>query len=177
MGDVKNYPPCVRLVGAFSQQTDALEWLWNRVESVWGSILLKSPEYDFVESQYYEKSMGAGLKKQFAICSFGYDPGELSKDKLLTNGWETEFAQSYPSQVERPLNIDPGYLSLTKLVLASTKNREHRLYLQDGIYGEVTLAFRNQAWQSMEWTYPDYQRTDFQSFFTSCRQQILKLRT
>ena len=176
MGDIKNYPPCVRLVGAFAQDTAALEWLCRRVEHAWGKPLLISPCFDFTESQYYAKTMGTDLKKQFIICSPHHDPGHLSRDKLTTNDWELEYRDAAASSVERPLNIDPGYLSLTKLVLASTKNREHRLYLQQGIYGEVTLAFRNQRWNAMEWTYPDYQRADFQSFFSEARDVLLRHR-
>jgi len=71
---------------------------------------------------------------------------------------------------KRWVNIDPGYMSMTKLVLASTKNREHRLYLRDGIYAEVTLAFRDQAWKTMPWTYADYQRPDVLEFLTQARK-------
>jgi hypothetical protein len=72
------------------------------------------------------------------------------------------------------VNIDPGYLSMTKLVLASTKNREHRIYLQGGIYAEVTLAFRDQAWMSMPWTYADYQRSDVLEFLTQARKGFMQ---
>ncbi len=172
MGDIKNIPPCVRFIGAFSRSPESLDWLWQRVDETWGTTLLRSPQYAFVESNYYHSTMGEGLIKQFAICSEFYDPSELPSDKNLTNHWEAEFASDHDLGVARPLNIDPGYLGLTKLVLASTKNREHRLYMRDGIYAEVTLAFRSQAWQAMEWTYPDYQREDFQAFFTQAREAI-----
>ena len=76
--------------------------------------------------------------------------------------------------ITRPINIDPGYISMTKLVLASTKNREHRLYLRDGIYAEVTLAFRDQRWQPMSWTYADYQRADVLEFLAQGRQWFTK---
>ena len=74
----------------------------------------------------------------------------------------------------RPLNLDPGYITAAKLVLASTKDHAHRIYLQDGIYAEVTLAYRHRAWQPLEWTYPDYRRADFQEFFTRCREFLLQ---
>jgi hypothetical protein len=57
-------------------------------------------------------------------------------------------------------------------VLASTKDHAHRIYLADGIYAEVTLAFRGGAWQPLDWTYPDYRRADFQAFFTKCRDVL-----
>lgn len=72
----------------------------------------------------------------------------------------------------RPLNIDPGYISEAKLVLATTKDRDHRIYLSGGIFAEVTLHFRAKQWTSSRWTYPDYQREDFQAFFTKCRNLL-----
>ena len=71
-----------------------------------------------------------------------------------------------------PLNLDPGYVTLAKLVLASTKDHAHRIYLADCIYAEVTLSYRGGAWQPFEWTYPDYRRADFHVFFTRCRELL-----
>jgi len=71
--------------------------------------------------------------------------------------------------VTRPLNLDPGYLTEAKLVLASTKDHAHRIYLGRGIYAEVTLHYQNGRWQSHDWTYPDFQRPDYHLFFSQCR--------
>ena len=119
-----------------------------------------------------------GLKKQLAVFESWYDPASLSEDKLLTNQIETKLGMELvntgiiPYGVARPINIDPGYLSMTKLVLASTKNREHRIYLRDGIYAEVTLGFRDQEWQPMHWTYADYQRRDVRDFLKLARSRF-----
>ncbi len=174
MGSVKQYPPCLQIIAAFSRDKSVLEWLWKRIANERSSIALLSPIYDFEESAYYRTSMGEGLKKQFAVLSDWYDPANLSSDKLLMHTWEGELAAQNRIEVQRPINIDPGYMSMTKLVLASTKNREHRLYLRDGIYAEVTLAFRDQRWQSFPWTYPDYQRDDFRVFFDEARKHLAK---
>jgi hypothetical protein len=71
------------------------------------------------------------------------------------------------------VNIDPGYITPAKLVLASTKDHAHRIYLRDGIFAEVTLVYRQRKWQPLEWTYPDYRRDDYQQFFTECREWLL----
>ncbi len=181
MGDIKNHPPCVLVVAAFSRDDCALSWLWEQVRSHWGEILMLSEPFDFAESEYYRKTMGEGLKKQFCAMSAWYDPSELAADKRRSNQWEIDYATLPSSEgtteaniPERPLNIDPGYMSMTKIVLASTKNREHRIYLRDGIYAEVTLAYRDQAWQPMAWTYPDYQRADVRAFFHQARGLFAK---
>ncbi len=172
MGQTKSYPPCVQVVAGFSQDRSALDWLWQHVERAWGPILQASPIFQFVESKYYEKSMGQGLLKQIVVLERWYDPGKLSACKLESNLWELEFKGTSELLVDRPLNIDPGYMSMTKLVLASTKNREHRLYLDEGIYAEVTLAFRDQVWHPMPWTYADFQRNDVRDFLAQARKQF-----
>ena len=174
MGSVKQHPPCLQIIAAFSASESVLEWLWKRIAMERSSIALLSPIYPFEESAYYRATMGEGLKKQFAVLADWYDPANLSADKLLMHTWESELAASNLFEVKRPINIDPGYMSMTKLVLASTKNREHRLYLRDGIYAEVTLAFRDQRWQGLPWTYPDYQREDFRVFFEVARKHLAK---
>ena len=172
MGIAKDHPLCLQVIAAFSRHESTLDWLWDRVTSQLSPIAKISPVFPFNESEYYRATMGEQLKKQFAILSNWYDPAELSSHKLMSHNWECELANNATHDVERPLNIDPGYMSMTKLVLASTKNREHRIYLKDGIYAEVTLAFRDQHWQPMPWTYPDYQREDFRVFFGQGRKYL-----
>lgn len=174
MGNAKVHPPCLQIIAAFSRHDSALEWLWERVSSRLSPIAIVSPSFAFTESQYYRSTMGDQLKKQFAILANWYDPAELSEHKLMSHVWERDLAKSTAFEIERPLNIDPGYISMTKLVLASTKNREHRIYLKDGVYAEVTLAFRDQQWQPLPWTYPDYQREDFRVFFGEGRKYLAR---
>jgi hypothetical protein len=57
---------------------------------------------------------------------------------------------------KRRVNIDPGYLSASQLVLASTKPFAHRIYIERGIWAEVTLLFKQGSFTSLPWTYPDY---------------------
>ncbi|MEX2025857.1 MAG: DUF4416 family protein, partial [Pirellulaceae bacterium] len=83
--------------------------------------------------------------------------------------WEDEYRRQVAHPESRPLNIDPGYLTEAKLVLASTKDRDHRIYLSQGIFAEVTLHFQQAKWQTRPWTYPDYQRADYHEFFSRCR--------
>jgi hypothetical protein len=91
---------------------------------------------------------------------------------LQANAWEEEYRASAEHSESRPLNIDPGYLTEAKLVLASTKDRDHRIYLSQGIFAEVTLHFARGGWQARPWTYPDYQRADYHAFFTTCRDYL-----
>lgn len=172
MGNISSPQPVLLLIAVSSRYDEALAWSEKQSAATYGAVRLASEAFDFTETDYYADSMGTDLKKQFLVFDNLIDPGELPKIKRITNEWELEYADSGDHPEVRPLNLDPGYLTLAKLVLASTKDHAHRLYLHDGIYAEVTLHYRNRGWQSSEWTYPDYQREDFQQFFTQCRQTL-----
>lgn len=171
MGTINAPQPVLRLVAIVSRHDDALAWARESIEREWGAQALISPPLVFDDTDYYDAEMGLGLKKQFAASTTLMDPGELAAIKRTTNQWEAQFADQCDYAEPRPLNLDPGYLAESKLVLASTKNHSHRIYLSQGIYAEITLGYsRLSGWKAMPWTYPDYQRADFQAFFTECRE-------
>ena len=172
MGEINDPKPVLLLIAVSSRYDDALAWTEERCIGEFGGVRLKSEAFDFAETDYYEETMGKELKKQFLVFDELIDPGELPKIKRVTNEMEIEYAALQAHPEPRPLNLDPGYLTLAKLVLASTKDHAHRIYLGEGIYAEVTLNYRNRGWQKSDWTYPDYQRQDFQAFFTQCRQSL-----
>lgn len=176
MGDIHEPDSVLLLVAVSSQHASALDWARERIERSCGPLALGSDAFDFTETAYYAATMGDGLKKQFVACQRSIDPGDLPRIKRETNAWEAEYAALGRHPEPRPVNLDPGYVTPAKLVLASTKDHAHRLYLQDGIYAEVTLAFRQRQWQSLDWTYPDYRRADYQTFFTACRDYLLAQR-
>ena len=162
-------PPTLLIAAVFSRHGEALDWARDRIGEAWGRIQLESPRFDHSETKYYEAEMGPGLSKQFLVIDGLYDPTRLPKTKLESNAWEEELALSKRFSEPRPVNIDPGYLTLTKLVLASAKDRAHRIFLADGIYAEECLYYLDHRWQARPWTYPDYRRPDFQAFFERAR--------
>lgn len=170
MGDIHEPKPVLLLIAVISRYEDALRWAEERACQQFGPLHKKSPAFDFVETEYYEATMGGELKKQFLTFEKLIDPGDLPQIKRTTNAWESEYSEIAKHCESRPLNLDPGYLTLAKLVLASTKDHSHRIYLADGIFAEITLNYRSGGWQNSAWTYPDYQRQDFQEFFSECRK-------
>lgn len=172
MGSISSPHPVLLLVAVSSRYDAGLDWARERIAAEFGLLGAVSPAFDFTETEYYTATMGSGLKKQFVIVKSPIDPGRLPAIKRLTNDWETEYAAIADHTEPRPLNLDPGYLTLAKLVLASTKDHAHRIYLADGICAEVTLSYRGRQWHAFDWTYPDYRREDFQKFFTSSRELL-----
>lgn len=173
MGDIHAPAPVLLLVAVVSRHKAALDWAREMASLQYGTIALVSDAFNFTETDYYTSTMGLGLKKQFLAFEPLIDPSALAAIKRQTNAWEAEYASLGRHDEPRPLNLDPGYITAAKLVLASTKDHAHRIYLRDGIYAEVTLSYRHRQWQPHEWTYPDYRRDDFHEFFSRCRQVVL----
>jgi hypothetical protein len=174
MGSIHTVSPVSLLIGVTTRHDSALAWFRELGFNQFGPIALASDLFDFTETDYYIPTMGPELKKQFFAFDRLIDPDTLAAIKRQTNEWEAEYAALAQHAEPRPLNLDPGYITPAKLVLASTKDHAHRIYLRDGIYAEVTLAFRAGRWQPQEWTYPDYRREDYQHFFTACRGCLLE---
>lgn len=171
MGAIHLPSPVLLIIAASSRYVDALDLGRQQCEDRFGPALAVSAAFDFNETDYYADEMGTDLKKQFWAFD-PIDPARLPAVKRQTNEWEAEYAALGRHPERRPLNLDPGYITLAKLVLASTKDHAHRIYLSHGIYAEVTLAYRGGRWQPFSWTYPDYRREEFQAFFTRCRELL-----
>jgi len=168
MSPVSKPEKAALLVGIFSGDKEFLERCPPRF-SEFGEFALKSPVRDFGFTNYYTHSMGSPLFRRFMLFQPGFPIHDLPQIKTRTIELEKELARLTSLSVERPLNIDPGYLTLSKLVLASTKDHTHRIYLRDGIFAEVTLYYRNNSFRSWPWTYPDYASEKYIGFFNRCR--------
>ncbi|MEX2120361.1 MAG: DUF4416 family protein [Pirellulales bacterium] len=161
------------ILAAISRYGEALDWARQEATERWGAVALESDRFSFTETDYYQPTMGSHLLKTFLVFERLIDPAELAAIKLETNTWEADYAKLQRHPEPRPLNLDPGYLTPAKLVLASTKDHSHRVYLSRGIFAEVTLYYKAGRWQHREWTYPDYRRPDFQQFFSRARDYLL----
>ncbi|MEW6447022.1 MAG: DUF4416 family protein [Bacillota bacterium] len=120
----------------------------------------------FNKTRYYEKEMGTGLKRRFYSFSRLIDPCELVSLKLYT----MELEEAWRTRGKRRVNIDPGYVSLAKLVLATTKDNVHRIYLGNKVYAEVTLFFKHGRFHPWPWTYPDYASAEYRQIFERIRE-------
>ncbi|OHB68984.1 MAG: hypothetical protein A2V70_12165 [Planctomycetes bacterium RBG_13_63_9] len=172
MGQPTPPSPALLLLAAFSRHDAALAWARHRAVETWGPVAIESPTFQFDQTDYYQQTMGTRLLKVFWLLQRPFDPADLADVKLQTNRWEHDYAELGRHAQPRPLNLDPGYLSLGKLVLASTKDHAHRIYLAQGIYAEVTLNYKDHRWQPHPWTFADYRREDYHDFFSECRQYL-----
>ncbi|MBA7494780.1 hypothetical protein ES702_05357 [subsurface metagenome] len=152
-----------------------VEELFGKAEKVlskhFGEIDFSSKLIPFTHTKYYDKEMGAGILRKFISFKDLIDAGDISEIKNLTCAVERQFSSSTGA---RRINLDPGYVSYAKLILATTKNYDHRVYLKDGIYAEVTLHFRNGSFNPFEWTYADYRTEEYIEIFNKIRTLFLE---
>jgi hypothetical protein len=169
MADPRPQPPVLLVVAAFSRHETAIAWGRQRLIEEFGPIGLTSAPFVFDQTSYYEATMGPELRKQFFAFQNLVAPESLPATKLRTNALELELADQRVYAEPRPLNLDPGYLSLGKFLLATTKDQSHRIYLRDGIFAEVTLRYQAGAYEPWPWTYADYRQECVRAFLQEAR--------
>ena len=138
-----------------------------RLSQAFGPTDWESELLPFDHTDYYTPEFGPGLQRQIVAFRHLVAPADLPRIKRQTN----ELEWSLAGEAGRRVNIDPGYVSLGKLVLASTKDHAHRLYLGQGTYGEVTLTYQRGRFRPWPWTYPDYASERYCALFTGIRER------
>lgn len=135
------------------------------VSKKFGPIDFHSQIIDFSHTDYYNKEFGENLKRKFISFKCRVSPEKIYKVKLITNNIEHRLSRDG----KRMVNIDPGYITLSKMILLTTKDYGHRVYLKKGIYAESTLKFHKDTYQAWETTYPDYRSNSYIEIFNGIR--------
>lgn len=130
-----------------------------------GKIDYQSPVINFNYSDYYYREMGRPLKRLFISFQKLISEERLADIKVDTNSLEERLS----AKGKRRINIDPGFLSPGKLILATTKNYNHRVYLKKGIFAEVTIFYKKDGFHPWPWSYPDYQSKEYLDIFNTIR--------
>lgn len=175
MGDVRSPDQVLRICAITTRYREALDWALEKYQAAGLQIALQSETFAFDMTTYYNAEMGEDLRKTLVAFAPLADPSELADWKIQSNGWEQQYIDATDFEQARPLNLDPGYVTLAKLVLATTKDRDHRVYLRDGMLAEVTMSFSRGDWKSHPWTYPDYQIPISQEFLNAAREKLKEL--
>ncbi len=172
MGAARPARPVNLICGLISNDADLMARAVRMLSKQTGPTDEVSEFWAFDSTDYYEVEMGGNLRRQFASFERLVNPGELAHIKILANELEGRICYECGlPETQRRVNIDPGYISLSKLVLATTKEHSHRVYLRDGIYAESTLHYEGGKWAAWPWTYPDYADTRYHAFFERVRER------
>ncbi len=192
MNKTGSYPKLVKLfIGMLSHEIPLLDELNERLKEIFGPVDLESPVWEWDHTDYYSKEMGAGLKRKFIFFRNPVNPEAIPEIKLKTNELEKQYLNPSTSPLSkggwvdlkdggeggflgkkggRRVNLDPGYMDSAKVVLVSTKDFSHRIYLGNGIYGEVTLIYSGKNYQTLPYTYPDFRTQEYFDIFKKARE-------
>ncbi len=160
--------PVKRIAGLISPDPEILGKTIEELEALFGRVDWVSPLLDFDKTRYYEREMGRPLYRRFISFRDPMPQDGLPETKLETNRLEDRTRRGG----RRVVNVDPGYLCLERLVLATGKNFPHRIYLGRGIYADLTLIFRKGTFHPLEWTYPDFRDPLVIGYFNELRERF-----
>ena len=174
MWKLKEPEPAKLIVGILASNYQCLHTAAETLTNKLGGADFTSEVWPFDKTDYYKDQTGPRILRQFLSVERLIDPGKLAKIKLQTNKLEEKLAKVLGIPLPRPVNLDPGIIEPSKLVLATTKDYSHRIYIGRKMYAEVTLAYDKGRWQPLDHTYPDYRQQCYCDFFEKVRARLLE---
>lgn len=169
MGTPKPPAPAKPILGLITREPSLKEEVKAILVPEWGGVELESEPLRFDFTDYYQAELGPELLRWWLSFEQTIPLERLPELKHYTN--RLELILSRPDG-RRSINLDPGYLTLQNLVLATTKPAPHRVYLGEGIYAELTLIYLSRGFKPLSWTYPDYRTEAAIRFFNQVRQSL-----
>lgn len=169
MALARPFEKCALVIGVLSTAEDKREQLFGQLEARFGKIAIASPVMAFPYTNYYDGEMGGHPVRYLLMFETLVDPSTLASIKTWTNALELQYATAGAEAQGRKINLDPGILSLSSFILATCKDRSHRIPLQDGIYAETTLIFQDKDFQRLPWSYADYSSDEIKAILRSFR--------
>lgn len=165
MGQITAKDKVVLVAGLLAPSAAAMEELIGELETLWGPAAHGSEPLDFDFTDYYAREIGEHLTRRFIAFGTPVAPDTLRETKIAGNELETRLSVGG----RRRVNVDPGHLDLSKLIVASTKDATYRVYLGGGIYAQSMLCYERGSYRPWPWTYRDYRTEIAISFFNSVR--------
>ncbi|MBQ7593140.1 MAG: DUF4416 family protein [Synergistaceae bacterium] len=157
-----------RITGILYPNEELLRWSIDELAKIWGQPEIYSEPVPFDRTNYYDE-ISPNLTRIF-LCF----PGLVNASELADWKHQAIEIEARSREPIRAVNIDPGYVDGARLILASTKDHAHRIYLRDGIYAEVTMRYRFKKWQSFDYTFPDFASGVYDKFLLQVRRMWLQ---
>jgi hypothetical protein len=175
-GSLRPAPPGRLFFGVISGFPELFEQARDRIQARFGEIDPggESPVFPFPATKAYGKTMGEALSRRFFILRRPWPLDGLAQVKAAAIAMEAEISGTRTFPVPRPINLDPGLLDGLRVVLATTKDRAHRIYRGGGLWEEVTLVFEHGEFRPLPWTYPDFRSPAYAAWFAAARDRHLE---
>lgn len=174
MWKLKDPKPVKLVIGILAANHNCLHAAAEALANNFGEVDFTSEVWPFDKTDYYKVQTGSHILRQFISIKNLIDPGKLAKIKHQTNKLEQKLTKALALPLPRPVNLDPGIIEPSKLILATTKNYSHRIYIGKNMYAEVTLIFDKGCWRPQDYTYPDYRQQCYFDFFDTVRTRLLE---
>ncbi|MCK5174290.1 MAG: DUF4416 family protein [Planctomycetes bacterium] len=174
MWDLNKPNPVKLIVGILAADEGSLQAARESIAEAFGPADMVSEVWPFTQTDYYKDETGESILRMFVAIEKLIDPGELAEIKHTTNRIERDLAEKLGTRLARPVNLDPGIIEPSKLVLASTKNFSHRIYIGDNMYAEVTLTYSKGEWIDYRYTFADYKQRCYHEFFSRVRERLVE---
>ena len=175
MAQPREFSPVKLICGVIYKEDALYAEIRRRLEAEWGKIDSESPAFPFDLTGYYEDEMGGGLVRRFVSFETLVPPESLPAAKLWAIELESIIRQER-GLTGRPVNIDPGYLTASAVIMATAKDFAHRIPLGRGIYAHLEFLFSRPGVRTLDWTYPDLRREPAQAYFRNVREIFLRQR-
>jgi hypothetical protein len=174
MREIRSPIPVKLFIGMLSPEPELFDICADILCKEYGPIDYQSEIIPWTNSEFYQKEMGSGIVRKFIFFEQLRDPGDLPAIKLNTVRIEKNLAIQTVKKARRRINLDPGYVTEAKVVLATTKDYTHRLYIGDGIYAEVTLRYitKDRSFTPFDYTYLDYRSGTYKTAFNKARNLL-----
>lgn len=172
MAEAKPFSSVKLICGIISSEEKFFKRAEERLVELYGPLDLVSPLFTFDFTDYYEEQMGQNLKREFVSFGNLISPENLGEIKIRTNALEEEIRKERKTG-KRIVNLDPGYMTASALIMATAKDFAHRIPLRHGIYAHLELLFGKSDVRTLSWTYPDFETKGYQEFFLNARRIYL----
>lgn len=172
MGQVRTPPPVRLVMGFLAKIPELVERIRPKLRALYGEEDEVLSAFPFRFTNYYREEIGEAPVRAFVTYKKLIPREEIVQIKLQTNELELSFAREFGTENFRPVNLDPGYMTLGQFFLATTKDQRQRVYIRDGIYVEPTLYFQDGHFHAFDWTYRDYQSEEYIRFLESVRKGL-----
>ena len=159
----------VLVMGVLASDREHLAPVLPQLKDRFGPICMVSPWMPFTDTPYYEEEMGGRVSRRALVFARPVRQDQLAEIKRWTNDLERSFANGG----RRTVNLDPGLLVASRFVLATTKDFTHRICLEDGLYADLTLIYKDGAFRVLPWTYPDYASGPMHNFLMDVRRRFV----
>ncbi len=168
MGDYRPPARAKLIIGFLSGLTELVGQVRKELKNKFGPEEEVLESIPFTWTNFYEKEIGTNPVRTFVSYENTFPREEIVEIKRYTN----ELELTISNNGLRPVNIDPGYMTLGQFFLATTKDQRQRVYMGNGIFVEPSLYFKDGEFHTFDWTYRDYCSRQYLDYFLRARSKL-----